>query len=178
MIGAFTKKLAEIAFPREPRKPWGAINTYAKCERSVQRHLESIGIDSYLPVMTLYDRRGKKLRKVLQIPQYIFASWDCHDHPSLCTAKNKMQRERLHRLAQEDSVVTSMFYCRRLELISEYYPVEVRSGAAPGQETTLDSGELAGSRAFLSAEEGREFFCRPLDVEHYARILLSRGKTA
>ena len=92
MIGKLTQKLENVTFEKRHPLLWGALHTYAKSEKAVQLFLESRGIESYLPMITLYEN-GLKTKPVVQTPGYIYACWDCHRHPGLCTHRNKIYRE-------------------------------------------------------------------------------------
>ena len=172
MLGILTKKLENISFEKRHPLLWGAIHTFAKSEKTVQVFLESRGIESYLPMLTQYEN-GKKADQVLQTPGYIYACWDCHRHPGLCTPRNKMYRYEMHHVATEDGILESMIVCRKLELISNTYPVTVCSTPSVGEIVTLPDGKLAGSHGILSKENDKTYFYLKLDVNSYAKVLIS-----
>ena len=73
----------------------------------------------------------------------------------------------------EDGILESMVVCRKLELISNTYPVTVCDVPAKGETVTLSDGDLAGSRGILSTENDRTYFYLRLDASSYAKIQLS-----
>ena len=173
MLGILTRKLENISFEKRHPLLWGAIHTFAKSEKTVQGFLESRGIESYLPMLTQY-KDGKKTDQVLQTPGYIYACWDCHRHPGLCTPRNKMYRNEMHHVDTEDGILESMIVCRKLELISNTYPVTACGTPPIGETVTLPDGELAGSQGILRTEDGIPFFYLMLDAASgYARIQLT-----
>ena len=107
MIGTLTQRLENVVFEKRHPLLWGAIHTYAKSEKSVQLFLESCGIESYLPMITLY-KNGLKTEPVVQTPGYIYACWDCRRHSGLCTPRNKMYRDEMHHVSMEDGIMESM----------------------------------------------------------------------
>ena len=172
MKGKLTRSLEEVSFEKCPPKLWGAIHTYATFEKTVQTFLKTRGIKSYLPLITHYEN-GRKTDRMLQTPGYIYACWDCRQHPGLCTARNKIYRDEIHHCGMEDDILKSMIACRKLELISNTYPVEVWDGPVNGEIVTLSDGELAGSKGILKTENGIPFFYLMLTpASGYARIQL------
>ena len=172
MIGILTKKLENISFEKRHPLLWGALHTYAKSEKAVQLFLESRGIESYLPMITLYEN-GLRTKPVVQTPGYIYACWDCHNHPGLCTHRNKIYRDEIHHRETEDGILQSMVVCRKLELISNTYPVTACGAPPKGEIVTLPDGDLAGSRGVLSTENDKTYFYLQLDSNSYARIVIS-----
>ena len=67
----------------------------------------------------------------------------------------------------------SMVVCRKLELISNKYPVTACAAPAKGETVTLSDGELAGSRGILSTENGKTYFYLQLDTNNYAKIQIT-----
>ena len=172
MIGTLTQRLENVVFEKRHPLLWGAIHTYAKSEKSVQLFLESCGIESYLPMITLY-KNGLKTEPVVQTPGYIYACWDCRRHSGLCTPRNKMYRDEMHHVSMEDGIMESMVVCRKLELISNTYPVTACNAPAKGETVTLSDGDLAGSHGILSKENDKTFFYLQLDANSFAKIQLS-----
>ncbi len=172
MNGILTQKLENISFEKRHPLLWGAIHTFEKSEKTVQVFLESRGIESYLPMLTQY-KDGKKADQVLQIPGYIYACWDCRRHPGLCMPRNKMYRDEMHHISMEDGILESMVVCRKLELISNTYPVTACAAPPVGETITLSDGELAGSRGILSKENDHTYFYLKLDTNSYAKVLIS-----
>ena len=172
MNGILTKQIENVVFEKRHPLLWGALHTYAKSEKAVQGILKGYGIESYLPMITLYEN-GIKTKPVVQMPGYIYACWDCHRHPGLCTHRNKIYRDEIHHCETENDILQSMVVCRKLELISNTYPVTACGAPAKGETVTLSDGDLAGSRGILSAENDKTYFYLKLDSISYARIQLS-----
>ena len=171
MIGKLTQKLGNVAFEKRHPLLWGALHTYAKSEKTVQALLESRGIESYLPMITLYEN-GVRTKPVVQTPGYIYACWDCRRHPGLCTPRNRMYRDEMHHVSMEDGILESMVVCRKLELISNTYPVTACAAPAKGETVTLSDGDLAGSRGILTTENDKTYFYLRLDNSSFAKIQL------
>ena len=171
MKGKLTQKLEKVVFKKCPPLLWGVIHTYANCEKVVQGILKEHGIESYLPMITLYEN-GLKTGIAIQTPGYIYACWDCHNHPGLCTNRNKMYRDTIHHCETEDGLLQTMVVCRKLELISNTYPVSVCDTPAKGDIITLPDSDLAGSIGILSKENDHTVFFLQLDSSSYAKIQL------
>ncbi len=172
MLGILIKKLENISFEKRHPLLWGAIHAFAKSEKTVQVFLESRGIESYLSLITPY-KNGLKIEPVLQTPGYIYACWDCCRHPGLCMPRNKMYRDEMHHVSMEDGILESMVVCRKLELISNTYPITACGTPSADETVTLPDGELADSRSILSKENDKTYFYLKLDANSYAKILLS-----
>ena len=172
MIGKLTQKLDNVVFEKRHPLLWGAIHTYARSEKVVQGILKAHGIESYLPLITPYEN-GLKTEPVIQTPGYIYACWDCRRHPGLCTPRNKMYRDEMHHISMEDGIMESMVVCRKLELISNTYPVTACAAPPKGETVTLSDGDLAGSRGILSKENDKTYFYLQLDSNSYAKIVIS-----
>ena len=172
MNGILTKQIENVVFEKRHPLLWGALHTYAKSEKAVQGILKGYGIESYLPMITLYEN-GLKSELVVQTPGYIYACWDCHRHPGLCTHRNKIYRDEIHHCETENDILQSMVVCRKLELISNSYPVTACGAPPAGETVTLSDGDLAGSCGVLTTENGKTFFYLQLDANSYAKIQLS-----
>ena len=172
MNGILTKQIENVVFEKRHPLLWGALHTYAKSEKAVQGILKGYGIESYLPMITLYEN-GIKTKPVVQMPGYIYACWDCHRHPGLCTHRNKIYRDEIHHCETENDILQSMVVCRKLELISNTYPVTACAAPAKGEMVTLSDGDLAGSCGILSTENGKTYFYLQLDANSYAKIQIT-----
>ena len=73
----------------------------------------------------------------------------------------------------EDGIMESMVVCRKLELISNTYPVTACGAPAKGETVTLSDGDLSGSRGILSTENGKTYFYLQLDTNSYAKVELT-----
>ena len=75
--------------------------------------------------------------------------------------------------SMEDGIMESMVVCRKLELISNTYPVTACAAPPKGETVTLSDGDLAGSRGILSKENDKTYFYLQLDSNSYAKIVIS-----
>ena len=180
MPGKFTILFSSPHFTRREEMSWRALQTYANCERAVKTHLDKVGVENYLPTVSVRPADGGRPRRELQLANVIFARYDCRQYPGLCTGRNKLYPEAPRAGLVEQSVIDAMESCWRLETLSAKYPVEkVSLKSPPGTPCQLKGGPLSGSCGYHAVEDGRPVFYLPLPEEGlFARIHLTAETSA
>ena len=147
--------------------------TYTNCEKAAKTRLDKMGIENYLPVITVHSDTDKKFRTELQFASTIFARCDLRKYPSLNSHQNFLLRPPNHAGNRENQVLLAMEACWRVEKLSEKFDVErVKSDTKPGMACTIKSGSLSGSEGYC--DDTRAFFFLPLtEMNMYAKMPLS-----
>ena len=172
MPGSLTTLFSTPHFTRRDDAAWRVLQTYANCEKAVQTHLDKVGVENYLPRITVHLGPGGKSRSEIQLANVIFARYDVREHPGLCSNRNKLYPAAPARRVREESILATMESCWRLETLSARYPVEkVCSATPPGEPCQLKGGPLSGSCGYRAVEDGHHVFYLPLPEDgRYARV--------
>ena len=172
MAGSLTTLFATPHFTRRNDAAWRVLQTYTNCEKAVQTHLDKVGVENYLPRITVHAGAGSRAHREIQLANVIFARYDVREHPGLCSNRNKLYPDTPARGTREESILATMESCWRLETLSARYPVEnVCSATPPGEPCQLKGGPLSGSCGYRAVEDGHHVFYLPLPEDgRYARM--------
>ena len=162
MQGALTQLISTPHFGRRERGRWCIIQPFAKYESFVKGLLDDLGIENYVPMLTVYDGRGSRKGKEPVLKEYIFACWDPRQAPGLCKPKHKIHYCEVPNIGEESNILATMEGYWRAEVISERFPVLLGLGAPEGEPFAPPRGLLAGCQGFLSTVDGRPVFALPM----------------
>ena len=162
MPGKLTQLISTPHFCTRERGRWCIIQPFAKYENFVKGLLDTLGIENYVPMLTVYDGRGSRRGKEPVLKEYIFACWDSRQNPGLCKPKNKIHPSEIYMARDEAVILAVMEGYWRAEVISERLPVQLGLGAPHGEPFTPSRGLLAGCGGFLSTVDGRPVFALPM----------------
>ena len=173
MLGSLTQLISTSHFTRRERGLWCIIQPFAKCEKFVKGLLDGLGIENYVPSITVYDGRGSRRGRKQVLTEYIFACWDCHKYPGLCRPKNKIHFGEIRSASEEDRIINTMEGYWRADVISEHFPVRLCPDEPQGTPFTPSRGLLAGCQGFLLTVDGRSVFALPMgDSSQHIEIRL------
>ena len=162
MRGKLTQLISTPHFGRRERGRWCVIQPFAKYESFVKGLLDDLGIENYVPSLTVYDGRGSRKGKKPVLREYIFACWDSRQNPGLCKPTHKIHYCEVPNTGEESCILATMEGYWRADVISEHFPVCLCPGAPEGEPYAPTRGLLAGCDGFLSTADGRAVFALPM----------------